>query len=200
VATELADQVAIPRAPAGFAVAARTVRVLAWTQLAAAGLLFVGAMLVYGAEIVMRGFLNTSYPEYYEVVGISFVWIFFLSAAALYARDHDVVIDMVFKHVPARVKPWWVFVVQVAIAATMVLTLVYTLQLIGLQSRTPTPLLRVPEAIRWWPLAVASASMVLSSLVEAWACVVWAMTGEKPKVWPNGFFDHEEDEEETAVL
>ncbi len=200
MAAEPPDEIAARRGPPAFAFAARVVRLLAWAQLAIAGVLFVEATMVYGAEIIMRGMLNTSYPEYYEVVGISFIWIFLLSAGALYARDQDVVIDMIYAHVPKRGQPWWVLVVQLSITATMALTLYYTLWLIDLQSHTPTPLLRVPEAIKWYPLAIASASIVFTSLVEAWRCAIWIATGERPDVWHGKFFDQEDDEEEIALL
>ena len=53
---------------------------------AAATVVSIGATMVYAAEIVMRGFLNTGYPDYYEVVGIAFIYIFMFGAGALYAR------------------------------------------------------------------------------------------------------------------
>lgn len=184
--------------PPLFARAARVVRMLAWVQLALAGVLLVEGMCVNGAEIVMRSFFNTSYPDYYEVVGISFIYVFLFSAAALYARDEDIVIDMVFDFVPAAAKPWWVLVVHVIVAMTMVLVLVYTIQLIGLQSRTPTPLLGIPEAVKWWPLAIASTSITFTSLVEAWSCLYWIRSGTRPKTWPYHLFDH--DPVEEAVI
>ena len=59
------------------------------------------------------------------------------------------------------------------------------MQLIGLQRNTPTPLLRVPEAIKWYPLAIASLSIIASSLLEAWGCVLWIASGVRPKTWPE---------------
>jgi TRAP-type C4-dicarboxylate transport system permease small subunit len=198
MAAESADQVSPPSAPPLFAMAARVVRMLAWAQLTIAGVLLVEGMCVNGAEIVMRSFINTSYPDYYEVVGISFIYVFLFSAAALYARDEDIVIGMLYDFAPRAAKPWWVLTVHLLVAATMVLVFVYTIQLIGLQSRTPTPLLGVPESVKWWPLAVASASITFTSLVEAWSCGYWIRDGIRPKTWPYPLFDH--DSAEEAVI
>ena len=171
--------------PTGYALAARLVRGLAWIELGAAGLLLGAATLVYGAEIVMRTFLNTSYPDYYEVVGFTFIYIFLFGAAALYALDEDIVIGMLHDLAPPRLRRWWVLAVYLLVACTMALVLVYTVQLIGLQRNTPTPLLRVPEAIKWYPLAIASVSIIASSLLEAWGCVLWIASGVRPKTWPE---------------
>lgn len=181
--------------PLWFSTAARGVRALTWVQLVVAGVLLVVGMCVNGAEIIMRSFFNTSYPDYYEVVGIAFIYVFLLSAGALYARDEDIVIGMVFDLTPASVRPWWVMVVHVLVAAGMAIVLSYTIRLIGLQSRTPTPLLGIPEAVKWWPLAFASVSIIYTSLVEACSCALWIRSGMRPKTWPYPFFDHETMEE-----
>lgn len=181
--------------PRWFGRAARGVRALAWVQLVAAGVLLVIGMGVNGAEIVMRSFFNTSYPDYYEVVGISFIYVFLLSAGALYARDEDIVIDMLFGLMPPSLRPWWVMAVHVLVAASMAIVLFYTIRLIGLQSSTPTPLLGIPEAVKWWPLAFASVSIIYTSLVEACSCGLWIGSGTRPKTWPHPFFDHEPMEE-----
>jgi TRAP-type C4-dicarboxylate transport system permease small subunit len=186
------------RAPASFSAAARAVRVLAWLQLSLAMLILVAATLVYGAEIVMRSFFNTSYPDYYEVVGISFIYVFLFGAGALYARNEDIVIDTLYGFAPRRAKPWWVMIVHIVVALTMVLVLIYTVQLIGLQRSTPTPLLGIPEAVKWWPLAAVSVSMIYSSLVEAWSCALEIISGTRPKTWPNPMFDH--DPAEDAIV
>ena len=181
--------------PRWFSRAARAVRVLAWVQLTAAGVLLVEGMCVNGAEIVMRSFLNTSYPDYYEVVGISFIYVFLFSAGALYARDEDIVINMLYDFAPRPAKPWWVLTVHILVAATMAVVLFYTARLIGLQSRTPTPLLGIPEAVKWWPLSAASVSIIYTSLIEALSCALWIRSGTRPKTWPHPLFDHEPMEE-----
>jgi TRAP-type C4-dicarboxylate transport system permease small subunit len=141
-------------------------RALAWAQLAVASLLFVAAMTLYAAEIVMRGFLNTGYPDYYEVVGIAFIYVFLLGAAALYARNEDIVIDLVYDRLPLSARPWLVLAVYVGIVATMTVVLVHT------------------------------ASIVFTSLVEALGCLIWIGSGTRPRTWPRGFFDQQPAEEE----
>ena len=61
-----------------FAVAARAVRVITGLQLGAAGLLFIGATIVYAAEIVIEA-LNTGIPTT-MVVGFA-ICIFMFGAA-----------------------------------------------------------------------------------------------------------------------
>jgi len=174
-----------------FAGAARGVRALALAQLAVAGILLTFAMCVNGAEIVMRSFFNTSYPDYYEIVGIAFIYVFLLSAGALYARDEDIAIDMLYNFLPRTARPWWILTVHLLVAITMAVVLFYTWRLIGLQSRTPTPLLGIPEAVKWWPLAFASLSIIYTSLVEVLGCVIWIASGTRPMTWPEPFFDSE---------
>jgi TRAP-type C4-dicarboxylate transport system permease small subunit len=191
MAAQSAVQLSAGRRAAVFAAAARAVRVITGLQLCAAGLLFIGATIVYAAEIVMRGFLNTGYPDYYEVVGFAFIYIFMFGASALYARNQDITIDMLYVLVPLRMQKVWLLIIHLAIAVTMAITLFYTWRLIGLQSTTPTPLLRIPEAVKWWPLAIAAASMVMSSLVEAWSCAIWMNSGTRPKIWPDELLGQE---------
>jgi TRAP-type C4-dicarboxylate transport system permease small subunit len=118
-------------------------------------------------------------------------------AGALYSLNQDIAIDALHVLVPLRMQQAWMLIIHLTIAATMAVTLFYTLRLIELQSTTPTPLLRVPEAIKWWPLAVAAASMVLSSLVEAWSCAIWMSSGMRPKVWPDGLLNQVTMEEDS---
>ena len=82
------------RQSAAFAVAAWLVRALTFVLLVSAGTLFVVSVGVYATEIVLRGGFRTSFPEYYEIVGIAFIYVFLLGAAALYARNEDIIIDL----------------------------------------------------------------------------------------------------------
>jgi hypothetical protein len=62
---------------------------------------------------------------------------------------------------------------------------------------TPTPLLGVPESVKWIPLLFLSASIVFTSLVELWGCVQWIASGTRPLVWtapPFDVLDHEPEE------
>ena len=149
-------------------------------QLWLAALIFVGCVMLYGAEVFARGLLNRSIPEYFEIVGIGFVYVFLFGAAALYARDEDIVIGFVYDRAPALMQPWWLFGVHTAVAASAVVTASATFDIIALQWTTPTPLLGVPESIRWIPLAIASVSMAATAGCRMAACVVWATRCEQP--------------------
>ncbi len=177
----------------GFARAARIVRLLTWAQLALAGVLFVASLGLYTAEIVMRTGFSTGYPEYYEIVSFSFMYVFLLGASALYARNEDIMIEAVYFRLSERGKAWLVLLVYVLMVLTMAIIFVHTWRLIVLQINTPTPLLGVPESVKWIPLLFLSASIVFTSLVEVWGCLLWINRGTRPPVWPTPPFDTQED-------
>jgi TRAP-type C4-dicarboxylate transport system permease small subunit len=77
-------------------------------------------------------------------------------------------------------QPWWLLGVHTVVAASAVVTAFATFDIIALQWTTPTPLLGVPESIRWIPLGIASVSMVATAGCRMAACIVWATQGEKP--------------------
>lgn len=177
------------RQSAAFAVAAWLVRALTFVLLVSAGTLFVVSVGIYATEIVLRGGFRTSFPEYYEIVGIAFIYVFLLGAAALYARNEDIIIDLVYARLPPTHRRYMIAVIYAAIVVTMLTIFIATVELISLVMSTPTPLLGVPEAIKWIPFAIASASIAFSSAVELWAAVIWIATGERPPVWREPFFD-----------
>jgi TRAP-type C4-dicarboxylate transport system permease small subunit len=183
-------------APAGFQAAARLVRAMTHTYLALAATLFLLGLGLYTTEIVLRYGFRTGIPEYYELVGIGFIWVFLLGAAALYARNEDITIDLLHARLPERARPWLQLAVQLAVAVTMAVVAWYGWDLARRQWRTPTPLLKVSEAVRVAPLVLASASIVLSSLVEAWAALITIQAGRRVRVWPHPFFDQETEPEE----
>jgi TRAP-type C4-dicarboxylate transport system permease small subunit len=162
------------------AVATSIVRFAANLQLWAAAAIFVACVVFYGVEVFARGLLNRSIPEYFEFVGIGFVYVFLFGAAALYGRDEDIVIGYLFDRAPSHARPWWLLLVHALTAATMAATFVATFRIITLQWTTPTPLLGVPEGVRWIPLAIASASITASALVRTVACAAWLRRGERP--------------------
>lgn len=172
-----------------FHAAARLVRALTWIQLTVAGTLFILSLGLYTAEVVMRTGFSTGYPEYYEVVGFAFIYVFLLGASALYARNEDIMIEAVYQRLGDRAKAWLVLIVYAGIAVTMVMIFIHTWILIQLQMNTPTPLLGVPESVKWFPLLFLSASVTLTSLVEILGCAIWVVSGTRPMVWTAPPFD-----------
>ena len=182
----------------GFQAAARVVRTLTWAQLALAGVLFILSLGLYTAEVVMRTFFNTGYPEYFEVVGFAFMYVFLLGAGGLYARNEDIMIEAVYLRLGERGRMWLVSIVYAAMVVTMAVIFFHTWKLIGLQMNTPTPLLGVPESVKWIPLLFLCASVVFTSLVELWGCAHWIASGMRPLVWtapPFDVLDHEPEED-----
>jgi TRAP-type C4-dicarboxylate transport system permease small subunit len=172
-----------------FAVAAGLVRALTVLYLWAAGALFLLGLALYTAEIVLRYGFDSGIPEYYELVGIGFIYVFLLGAAALYARSEDIVIDLIYARLPARAQAWLELAVQVAIVATMIVVAVQAWRLAVAQWNIPTPLLQVPEAVKVLPLVVGAASIALASAVEAWACAMSIASGPRRSIWTRPFFD-----------
>jgi tripartite ATP-independent transporter DctM subunit len=172
-----------------FAVAAGLVRALTVLYLWAAGALFLLGLALYTAEIVLRYGFDSGIPEYYELVGIGFIYVFLLGAAALYARSEDIVIDLIYARLPARAQAWLELAVQVAIVATMIVVAVQAWRLAVAQWNIPTPLLQVPEAVKVLPLVVGAASIALASAVEAWACAMSIARGPRRSIWTRPFFD-----------
>lgn len=142
--------------------------------LAICAALFTASTLLLAADIALRYLFNRSMANVSEIVAIAFVYVYMLGAAALYVRNEDIVLDLVYRHFGVRTRAAWQVVVHLAIAATMAVTLVVTLQLMEIQKSVPTPLLRIPLIVEHAALAAAAAIITFSSLVDALgAALAW---------------------------
>ena len=168
-----------------FTIAARAIRGLVTVEYTVAGLLFVLAMLALTTEITLRYGFDSGFPESAEVIVITFIYVYLLGAAALYGRNEDIAIDFVYRMLPDAFRSWFMLVVHLAIAITMGIVLIYTLDLIKIQGQLLTLVTQLPMEIWWWSLVIASASIVLTSCVEVWACLIWITSGSRPNIWPE---------------
>jgi TRAP-type C4-dicarboxylate transport system permease small subunit len=138
--------------------------------------------VLLSADIVMRYVFNAPMAYVSEVVTIAFIYVYLLGAAALYARNEDLVLDVLYNRVGPRLRQVWLLLIYLGIAATMAVTLQVTVELMVLQRNMPTPLLRIPLIIQHAALVAASVVILFSSLVDALGCCVWMRTGRAP--WP----------------
>ena len=174
-----------PRAvgPPAFNHVARLVRLLTWFHLAVSGTLFLVATTALAVDVVLRYVFSAPIAGLHETVTLAFTFVFLMGAAALYARNEDIVLELVYRRLPGRVRGYLVLVIYLAIIAALAVVLQQTVRLIGIQWNLPTPALRVPQGIFAVPVAIASVSIILTSVVECWACVLWIRTGRRPSVW-----------------
>jgi TRAP-type C4-dicarboxylate transport system permease small subunit len=142
--------------------------------------LFGVSLLLLTADIVMRYGFNAPMAYVSEVVTIAFIYVYLLGAAALYARNEDLVLDLLYARVGARLRPVWLLLIYLGIAATMIVTLRVTIELMVLLRTMPTPLLRIPFIIQHGALVACCAVILVSSLVDALGCVVWLQSGREP--------------------
>ena len=63
----------------------------------------------------------------------------------------------------ARMQKAWLLIIHLAIAATMAITLFYTLRSLARRARRRHHCCAIPGFSQRWPLAIAAASMVMSS-------------------------------------
>jgi TRAP-type C4-dicarboxylate transport system permease small subunit len=157
---------------------------LSTVQLVASGTLFVALITVYAIEVFVRNAFGGGFVEYYEIVGIGFLYVFMFGAAALYGRDEDITVSFIFLRAPSGLKAWWVLTVYVLICATTVVLGWESWKLISLQWTTPTPLLGVPESTRVVPVFAASISIAITSGCRIVACIVWLISGTRSQLLP----------------
>lgn len=141
---------------------------------------FFACMLLLLADISGRYLLNYPLQRVSETVTITFIWIFLLGAAALYSRNEDIFVDTLFDLAPARLQAVWLLVIQLAIAGCMILMLQQTLNLIEIQRRVLTPLLRLPLAVQHYALATATAMIAFTSLIDALGSLILLHVGQRP--------------------
>lgn len=170
-----------------FRVAARVSRAVAALYLWAACAFFVLAVAGLAAEIVMRYVFGAPMAHVHEAITIAFVHVFFLGAAALYARNEDIVLEFFADLFPARGRALLILTVYAGVAATAWLVFENAVILAQAQSHLLTPSLRVPQSVQIWPLAIAAGSILYFSLVEAWACALWIATGRRPVVFRSAY-------------
>lgn len=142
--------------------------------------LFAACTVLLSTDIVMRYIFNAPMAYVSEIVTIAFIYVYLLGAAALYARNEDLVLDVLYNRVGPRPRRVWLLLIYLGIAVTMTVTLQVTIELMILQRTMPTPLLRIPLIIQHAALAAASAVILFSSLVDALGCCVWMRTGREP--------------------
>jgi TRAP-type C4-dicarboxylate transport system permease small subunit len=161
--------------------AARATRGISEAFIVICGLFFCSALAGLAADIVARALFHSSVRGMQEVVGLLFTWVFMLGTAALYARNGDVALTIIVRNTGARLRPLIALAVALVIAASMAILFIETLRLIEAQWSIGSADLGIPEPLRFAPLAVAAASIAISSLLEAWNCVAWARFGYRPQ-------------------
>lgn len=158
----------------------RVRRLVAATALGICVALFALCMALLTADIVMRYAFDAPMAYVSEVVTIAFIYVYLLGAAALYARNEDLVLDALYNRFGPRFRQVWLLLIYLGIAVTMGVTLQVTIELMILQRSMPTPLLRIPLIIQHAALAAASLVILFSSLVDALGCCVWMRSGREP--------------------
>jgi TRAP-type C4-dicarboxylate transport system permease small subunit len=171
-----------------FEAAARWVRAATHVVLCSSAVLFCVALVGLTTDIVMRYAFSSSVRGMQEIVNLLFTWIYMLGIAALYARNGDAAITFVARSLPLRAQIALALLVSLIIAASTVIVLVATLRLIDLQAGIASAELGIPEPLRFAPLALAAASITITSLIEAWACLIWIGTGVRPVIWRDSSF------------
>jgi TRAP-type C4-dicarboxylate transport system permease small subunit len=165
-----------------FAALDRFRRLLGAAALWMAVALFGISMLLLSADIVMRYAFNAPMAYVSEVVTIAFIYVYLLGAAALYARNEDLFLDLLYNRVGPRLRQVWLLLIYLGVAATMLVTLEVTIQLMVLQRHMPTPLLRIPLIVEHGALVACCVVILVSSLVDALGCLIWLRSGREP--WP----------------
>lgn len=173
-----------------FDTVARGIRGITRAMLAISGLFFCLAVAGLTADIVSRAMLQSSIRGVDEVVVLLFVWIFMLGTAALYARNGDVALTIVVRTLPPRGRKLAALGVALVIAVSMALVFWQTVLLLWSQRGVVSADLGIPDAARFAPVAIATAFITFTSLVEAWSCAVWLLGGARPSVWGNATETH----------
>jgi len=158
----------------------RGTRAIGAACLALCLILFVGALGILAAEIVMRYVFDHPLQNIGEAVTIAFIYVYMVGGAALYARNEDIALDYFFLKAGVKPQAIWLLVIYLAIALTMAVVLVETVKLILVQRGVLTPALRLPLGIEHAALAVAAAVILYASLVEALGCWIWFRRGRRP--------------------
>ncbi len=166
-----------------FALAARIVRRLTAGLIAVCSLLFCLALTGLTIDIFMRVAFNSSVRGMQEIVSDLFLYAFFLGAAALYARNEDVALTFFLRALPVRRRAVLSALVALAVAAAMALVCFEAVSLTIDQRSMFSPDLGISESVRLAPLAIATASIACSSLVDAWSHVLWTLDGTRSGVW-----------------
>ncbi len=169
----------------GFEAAARWVRRWVRALLGLCAVLFCVALAGLTVDIVMRYALSSSVRGMQEIVNLVFIWIFMLGFAALYACNGDAAITFAVRALPVRARIVVAGFVSLLICASMAIVLKETLGLIASQMSIASMELGIPEPVRMASLAVAAASVAVTSLLDAWGCLLWARHGVRPVLWAD---------------
>jgi len=170
---------------------------MAWAAIGLSVFLLVACLGTLTAEIVLRYAFNYPLQKVSELVTISFIYVYLVGGAALYARNEDIALDYLYRKAGVKPRALWLLLIYATIALTMAVTLWETVKMMILQKHVLTPTLRLPLSVEFAALAVCAALILYASLVEMLGCWLWLRTGQRPKVFPDpvvGDFVHAKEE------
>jgi TRAP-type C4-dicarboxylate transport system permease small subunit len=165
---------------AAFRLASRIVRRLTKALLIVCGVVFCAALAALTLDIAVRVAFGASLRGVQEIVSDLFLYAFFLGAAVLYARHEDVALTFFVRKLPGRWRALLALLTALAIAGSMAVVCFEAIMLTIEQHAMLSADLGIPESVRLAPLALATAAIACTSLVEAWSCLLWALRGARP--------------------
>jgi len=120
-----------------------------------------GLTLIVLMEVVSRYLLNRPFPWVLELSIFLMTYIVFIGAPAMYKGKSLVIIEFVFRKLPAPARKFVLFFWEILIGFFSVVLGVATYQFMLVQMRYKSPTLDIPVAYFTLPLLLCSISMLI---------------------------------------
>ncbi len=130
-------------------------------ELCLSTILLGGLTLIVLMEVVSRYLLNRPFPWVLELSVFLMTYIVFIGAPAMYKGRSLVIIEFVFRKLPAPARKYVLFFWEVLIGFFSVILAVATYQFMLVQMRYKSPTLDIPVAYFTLPLFLCAISMLI---------------------------------------
>lgn len=135
------------------------------------GALLTGIVAINGAEIATRALAGTSLTWVYETNLLLANWLYFLGICLVYRRGQDITVDFLFERLPARARRPAVVAIHLVTIAVLAVLVWQGWLLMGLQSRSSSMGLGIPNHLFSMPVPLGAAVMASIVAEQLWALV-----------------------------
>lgn len=138
-------------------------------------------VLINALEIMSRTLLNDSQTWVYEINLLLANWIYFIGIVLVYYKKQDIVIDILFDFLGSRVQRFYLIFLNIVLMGVLAVLVFYGWRLVGVQSRTATLDLHIPNHLFSLPVVIGAIAMFLIVLGQSTTLALGGESKDAPE-------------------
>lgn len=141
-------------------------------------LLLITVVSINAVEVFMRTVLNSSFAWVYEVNLLIASWMYFIGICLVYYRKRDIFIEIVDRLISKDGLRAYTAILNIVIVVILLVIIYYGWILMGVQSRTKTLGVGIPNHYFSMPVVIGAVSMIL--IVVNQSLALWLERRPRP--------------------